>query len=386
MADEQRTERATPKRREKAREQGQLVRSRELPSALTLLGVAALLRFGQAGWISSWRDLFRHLLASSSLAEMNSVTPLLNATGTSAVRWAAPPLALAWCVSASALFLQGGFVFAPAAFEPKWTRFNPVNNLGRVFSVSGFSPMLKSLIPASILLYIAATIAAREWLPLIHSSQMGLGPALDWLAAVLYEFAWKGGLVLLVWAGADYGLQKWNYERSLRMSKQEIRDEFKDTEGNPAIRGRIRRRRGELRRRLMMKQVARATVVITNPDHFAVALQYAPEKMSAPVVLAKGRGIIADKIKREARWHEIPIVENPPLARALYRTVEIGASIPGKLYVAVAEVLAFIYRAEAKAQAEKHAKAQSKARPNSQTGAPGTPSVNPEKGAPPPRA
>jgi flagellar biosynthesis protein FlhB len=359
MADEQRTERATPKRREKAREQGQLVRSRELPSALTLLGVAALIRFGQAGWISSWRDLFRHLLAASSEPELASITPILSATGGSALRWAAPPLMLAWCVSACALFVQGGFVFAPAAFQPNIERFNPINNLSRVFSVGGLSPMLKSLVPASFLLYIAATIVSREWLSLIHSSQMGLGPALDWLATILYEFSWKGGLVLLVWAGADYGLQKWNYERSLRMSKQEIRDEFKDTEGNPAIRGRIRRRRGELRRRLMMKQVTRATVVITNPDHFAVALQYIPEKMPAPLVLAKGRGIIAENIKREARWHEIPIVENPPLARALYRTVEIGASIPAKLYVAVAEVLAFIYRAQA--QARERADAQARA-------------------------
>lgn len=369
MADEQRTERATPKRREKAREQGQLVRSRELPSALTLLSVAALLRFGQTGWISSWRELFRNLLAASSKPEIASIMPILNSTGTSAMRWAAPPLSLAWTIAAFALFLQGGFVFAPAAFQPNWTRFNPVNNLGRVFSVGGLSPMLKSLIPASSLLYIAAVIISREWMALIHSSQMGLSPALDWLAALLYEFAWKGGLVLLLWSGADYGMQKWNYERSLRMSKQEIRDEFKDTEGNPAIRGRIRRRRGELRRRLMMKQVTRATVIITNPDHFAVALQYIPEKMAAPIVLAKGRGILAEKIKREARWHEIPIVENPPLARTLYRTVEIGASIPAKLYVAVAEVLAFIYRAQAQARARADAEARAKNGASSKPGA-----------------
>ncbi len=358
MADEQRTERATAKRREKAREKGQLVRSRELPSAMTLLGVAALLHFGQGGWISSWRDLFRHLLSASSKPEVNSIAPILNATGTSAIRWAAPPLALAWTVSALALFVQGGFVFAPAAFEPNWERFNPAANISRVFSVSGLSPMLKSLIPAAALLYIAAAIVAREWMPLIHSSQMGLGPASDWLAAILYEFSWKGGLVLLLWSGADYGMQKWGYERSLRMTKQEVRDEFKDTEGNPAIRGRIRRRRGEMRRRLMMKQVTRATVVIANPDHFAVALQYIPEKMAAPIVLAKGRGIIAEKIKREARWHEIPIVENPPLARTLYRTVEIGAAIPGKLYVAVAEVLAFIYRTQTQARARAEATAR----------------------------
>src|SRR5215831_457191 len=358
MAGEQRTERATPKRREKAREQGQLVRSRELPSALTLLGIAALLHWSQTGWVTPWRDLFRHLLSASLQPEMQTISPLLNLAGVGAVRWATAPLALAWTLSALALLLQGGFVFAPAAFEPKWQRFNPANNIGRIFSVGGLSPLLKSLIPASALLYIAVAIVSREWTQLIHSSQMGLHAAIGWLAAILYEFSWKGGFVLLVWAGADYGIQKWNYENSLRMSRQEIRDEYKDTEGNPAIRGRIRRRRAELRRRLMMRQISRATVVITNPDHFAVALEYVPAKMAAPVVLAKGRGILAERIKREARWHEIPVVENPPLARALYRTVEIGAAIPGKLYVAVAEVLAFIYRAQAQARARAEAEAR----------------------------
>ena len=380
MADEQRTERATPKRREKAREQGQLVRSRDVPAALTLLGVAALLRWGQTNWVVAWRDLMRNVLDMSMKPEIASVSPLLLSTGTGVVRWGAPPLALAWCVSATALLLQGGFIFAPAAFQPKWDRFNPVNNASRLFSVGNLSPTLKSLIPASFLLYVAASIVSREWMSVIHSSQMGLPRALDWLAAMLYEFAWKGGLILLAWSGADYAIQKWNYERSLRMSRQEIRDEYKDTEGNPQIRGRIRRRRSELRRRLLMRQVSRATVVITNPDHFAVALEYRPEKMAAPVVVAKGRGILAEKIKREARWHEIPVVENPPLARALYRTVEIGASIPAKLYVAVAEVLAFIYRAQVQARARAEAEAR-KANPGAATGA-----ANPQTGAPPGRS
>src|SRR5690242_14226094 len=131
MAGEQRTERATPRRREKAREQGQLVRSRELPSALTLLGVAGVLRWSQIGWVAPWRDLMRHFLASSSNPEMTSISPLLNLAGLGVVKWGAPPLALAWTVSALGLLLQGGFVFAPAAFEPKWNRFNPANNIGR---------------------------------------------------------------------------------------------------------------------------------------------------------------------------------------------------------------------------------------------------------------
>jgi flagellar biosynthesis protein FlhB len=352
MADEQRTERATPRRRQKALERGQLTRSRELPSALTLLGVAAILHWHAAGLLPSFRGLLGGLLALSSHGEMHSLAPLFKLTMLDAIRWAAPPLALAWCVSAAGLMLQGGFVFAPLAFEPNWNRFNPANNISRIFSVGGLSPLLKSLIPVSFLVYLAVAIVSSNWMELIHSSQMGLPEAMAWLATVLYQFAWRGGLILLVWAGIDYGLQKWNYERSMRMSKQEVRDEGKDVEGNPATRSRIRRRMREMRRKQMLKQVRRATVVITNPDEFAVALEYISEQMAAPVVVAKGRGELAQKIKREARWHEIPIVENPPLAQALYRAVEIGGAIPAKLYTAVAEVLAFIYRAQARMRTE----------------------------------
>jgi flagellar biosynthetic protein FlhB len=272
------------------------------------------------------------------------------------------------------LITQGGFVVTPLALQPKWDRLNPVNNISRIFSLGSLSTLLKSLVPVGVLLYLAVGILSRDWLQVTHTSQMGLSAALSWLAQVLYEFAWKGGMVLLVWAGVDYALQKANYERSMRMSKQEIRDEHRDLEGSPATKGRIKRRFREMRRRKMMRQVARATVVITNPDEFAVALEYVPAKMAAPLVLAKGRGELAQKIKREARWYEVPIIENKPLAQALYRTVEVGGTIPAKLYTAVAEVLAFIYRAQAKARAE----AQAKARPEGQgSTAPNPPGENP---------
>lgn len=352
MPDEQKTERATPRRREKARDQGQLVRSRDLPSAFTLLGVALLFRWYQGSWVESWRGLLRHLLDAAARSDLGNIGPLLEWTVASAARWAAPPLILAWVVSAALLMMQGGFVVAPEALQPKWDRFNPANNLSRIFSVAGLSPMLKSLLPAFALLYLTFAILSREWGTLAHSSAFGIRAALDWMYGTLYEFAWKAGLILLTWAAVDYALQKWNYERSLRMSQQELKDEFKDIEGNPRTRGRIRRRRREMRGRFLLRQVKRATVIITNPDHYAVALEYLPEKMSAPVCVAKGRGDIAEIIKREARWHEIPIVENPPLAQALYRAVGIGGTIPAKLYTAVAEVLAFIYRAQQKMQEE----------------------------------
>lgn len=367
MADEQKSERATPRRRKKALEKGQIARSRDLPAALALLAVAVLLRFAEGQWLPAWRGFLRNLLASAGNANANAFLPALHWTTEDMVLWAGPPLAAAFAVSAFGMAAQGGFVFTPQAFEPKFERFNPAGNLGRIFSVGGLSPLLKSLIPAGFLLYLAIGILRRDWLQLIHASAMGLPAEMSWLADVLYEFSWKAGTVLLAWSGVDYGLQRWNYERSLRMSKQEVKDEFKELEGNPTTKGRIRRLRRDLRRKRMLQQVRRATVVITNPDEFAVALEYIPGKMPAPVVLAKGRGELAQKIKREARWHEIPIVENKPLAQALYRTVEVGGAVPAKLYTAVAEVLAFIYRAQARMRAEAEAR---RGNPSRGTGTP----------------
>jgi flagellar biosynthetic protein FlhB len=384
MADEQRTERATPRRREKALERGQLVRSRELPSALTLLAVAALLRWGNGGFLAAWRDLLRHLLATGAHADLTSTASILGWTAWGTARWVFPPFAIAWGVSVMGLLTQGGFVVTPLALEPKWDRLNPVNNISKIFSIGSLSTLLKSLVPVGVLVYLAVGVLSRDWLQVTHTSQMGLSAALSWLVTVLYEFAWKGGMVLLVWAGVDYALQRAGYERSMRMSKQEVRDEHRDLEGNPATKGRIKRRFREIRRRKMMRQVARATVVITNPDEFAVALEYIPVKMPAPVVLAKGRGELAQKIKREARWYEVPIIENKPLAQALYRTVEVGGMIPAKLYTAVAEVLAFIYRAQARARAEAAAKAGAA---NTNTGAAdaGAPANSPGTGPSGPR-
>jgi flagellar biosynthetic protein FlhB len=353
MADEDKSEKGSPKRRQEARERGSVVRSRDLPSSLSLLAVAMLLRWGQSGWVAVWRDLFRHLLAAATAhTDMRVVTPLLNWTAWGVLRWAAPPLAAAWVISLAAMMAQSGLVISPQALEFSFSRFNPVNNISRIFSFGGLSPLLKSLLPMSYLAYLGFSLLLREWYPIMHSSQRGLPNAVAWQFSLLYEFAWKGGMVLLTWSGVDYVLQKVSYERSLRMSKQEVKEEAKNSDGNPQTRSRIKRRRREMRRKQMLQRVARATVVITNPNEYAVALEYIPEKMGAPLVVAKGRGLLAQKIKREARWYEIPIVENVALAQALYRAVEIGDTIPAKLYTAVAEVLAFIYRAQAGLRAE----------------------------------
>jgi flagellar biosynthetic protein FlhB len=195
-------------------------------------------------------------------------------------------------------------------------------------------------------LYLTLAIIVRDWGQILHMSRVSVRSSLVWMLARIFEISWKGGLAFALWSGFDVLLARFNFERQLRMTREEVREDLKETEGHPTVRGRIRRLQREMRRRRMLRDVARATVVVTNPNEYAVALEYQPETMAAPVVVAKGRNLFAQQIKREARWRGIPMVENPPLAQALYRATQVGQAIPAKLYTAVAEILAFIYRTQ----------------------------------------
>jgi flagellar biosynthesis protein FlhB len=219
-----------------------------------------------------------------------------------------------------------------------------------MFSFAGLSRLLRSLLPSAAILYLAVSLIERELPKIAHVSRFEPRALLAELGSLLFEMAWKCGLVMLAWSGADYLFQRWNYERSLMMTKQEVKQESKDTDGNPQVRSRMRRLRRAFLRKVMAKDVARATAVVTNPTHYAVAIEYRPETMAAPVVVAKGRNLLAERIKKIARWHEIPIIENPPLAQALFKATDVGQAIPANLYAAVAEILAFLYRAKMKMQ------------------------------------
>ncbi|MBI1749410.1 MAG: EscU/YscU/HrcU family type III secretion system export apparatus switch protein [Acidobacteria bacterium] len=351
MSDGNKTEQATPRRRQKAREKGRVARSQELPAALVLFTAVLLLWWQPLGVAAPWRDFFRQILNAAVSSELTVTTPVLAWSIIEAVRWAAPVVLAAWCMAVAAMLAQGGFIFSPAALAPDVARFNPVSNLGHLFSFAGLSRLLKSLIPMAVLAYLFVSVMRRDWAGLLHANRMGVRAALGWMMTHAFEFAWKGALVMLFWSGADYFLQRFHFERSLRMSQQEIREEAKEAEVNPEVRRRLRRLQLEMRRKRMVQDVSRATVVITNPNEYAIALEYQPETMPAPLVIAKGRNRLAQQIKQAARWHGIPLVENRPLAQALYRAVEVGQAIPEKLYTAVAEILAFIYRAQARAQA-----------------------------------
>ncbi len=348
MPEGNKTEQPTPRRRQKAREKGQVARSRDLIGSLATMAAVLVIAAQVPAFAGQWRRLLGRTLAAAAGSEVGVDTPLVNWNGYAIVQGAGLALALSWATALVAAFAQGGLVFAPTALQPSFSRMSPASRMQQLCSLPAVGRLLKTLLPVAALVYLATVVLVRDWTAMLGlSHRNGFGLASFSLARV-YEVAWKAGLVLLVWSLVDYFLEHQKLEGDLRMSRQELIDEYKEVEGHPAVKGRIRRLQRQMRRRRMLEDVKRASVVITNPSEFAVALEYGPE-LAAPTVVAKGRNLLARQIKEIARWHNIPLVENPPLAHALYRAVEIGQAIPPKLYAVVAGILAAIFRAQERA-------------------------------------
>jgi flagellar biosynthetic protein FlhB len=257
---------------------------------------------------------------------------------------------MGWVVALSSALAQGGIVFAPTSLMPTLSRISPATRLRQLFSIAALRSFLKSALPATAVVYIAIVCLQRDWSALMTLSTRNAHGLAGFTASRIFEMGWKSALILLLWAFLDYLFERRHFENELKMSRQELVDEFKESEGNPLIKSRVRRLQRQVRRRRMLEDAKRAAVVITNPTSYAIALEY-NAAMLAPIVVAKGRNLLAAEIRQIALWHEIPIVENKPLAHLLYRTVEIGQSVPPKLYAVIAEILAAIYRAQARAQA-----------------------------------
>jgi flagellar biosynthetic protein FlhB len=340
------TEKPSPRRRQKAREQGQVARSRDLSSTLAMCGALGLIAWQGSVGVAAWRTLLRRAFEFSGSETLSPTMPLFIWSGWTVVRCAVPIMVTAWALSVGGSLMQGGLVFAPEALAPKPERLSPGQKLGQIFSLTGLSGMLKSLLPFAAVAYFGLSSLFQHWATLILASNANLWTFTRFVLSVVFEVAWKSSLVLLIWSFVDYFITWRKNENELRMSRDELKQEMKETDGNPQVKMRIRRIQRQMRRQLMLRETERATVVVTNPTHFAVALLYEMD-MDAPIVLTKGKNLLAQKMKELARWKEIPILENPPLAQALYKTVDIGQTIPAKLYTAVAEVLAFVFRAQA---------------------------------------
>jgi len=361
---EERTEKATPRRRQQAQEKGDRVRSRELAGAAgTLAGVLALGQLTER-WSGSWAAAYETFLglgmpqvweqdraASTILAMRHTMAVLLS------------PLLLLFALVIAATLLAslaqgGGLQVNAGTLQPSWEHINPATNLKNVFSLRGLTRLAKSLIPAAFLLALA--IRKVEQQSLIPPMSVERLPT---MFSTVYGILLDTAFILFAWSAVDYLVEWRSWESRLKMSRQDLREEFKQTEGNPQIRGKIRALRRQMRRRRMKADVSRASVVITNPTHYAVALSFDFQTMEPPRVLAKGRDLLAEQIKSDARWAGVPIVENPPLARSLYRHVEEGRAIPFDLYSAVAAILAYLYRQQVEERVRREQAQQKASKP-----------------------
>lgn len=343
-----RSEQPTARRLRKAREKGQVARSKEVSSAAVLLGgLLMLLYFGQTV-LQALEYEMKQLLNFRLPSEItiSYLTEFANSAGTRIAIVVVPILLAIMMFSVIANVMQGGLVFSTESLGFHFEKLSPQKGFEKIFSKNGIAELLKSL-----LLLIAVGIISYQ----VVSAHLPLYPRMVlmdakklfyWTASISYEVFIRVAVMLVVLAIADYYFQKYRFTEQLKMTKQEVKEEFKETEGDPITKGRIRRIQREMARKRMMADVQHADVIITNPTHYSVALSYKVETMDAPKVVAKGVGFLALKIRELAQEHGIPLVENRPLAQTLYKTVEIGESIPGDLYKAVAEILAYIYKAK----------------------------------------
>jgi flagellar biosynthetic protein FlhB len=351
MADEagEKTEKPSAKRLKDARKRGQVAVSRDVSMALGSLAATGVLVAAGSFFLHRLTSTITQSLSrlgDAPLREMKAedLVPLVMSGG-AIVAATAGPIALA--AAATGVFssvVQTGFNFSAEPLTPNWQRLSPAAGFKKLAPSRSGVDTIKAILTSCVLGVLAwrigiglAVDAGRlAWTTPVDSAGRG------WTEGV--RLLWQAGFALLAIGGLDFGVQKWRLLSSLKMTKQELKDEARSGEGNPEIKARVRRIQRDMFRKRMLKAVPRATVVLTNPTHYAVALEYKRDKNAAPVVVAKGQDLIAAKIREIARDHSVPIVENPPLARALFKECEIGDVIPGPLFGAVAEVLAYLIR------------------------------------------
>lgn len=339
----------TAKRIAEARKKGQVPRSRELNTmAITMLGLASMIAMGPR-FTDGFHQLFRaqFVLRRSDIFDTNAMMAHLVTAIGDALQMLAPFFLIMIAVAVLSSVALGGFNVSFESMQPKLSKMDPIKGLKRVFSAKGLMELVKSL--AKFLLVAAATVALLFSLSddLLGLSSLDADQA---IAKGMTMVAWSAVLLsstLILMALIDVPFQLWQHKRDLKMTQQEVRDELKETEGRPEIKGRIRQMQREMAQRRMMQEVPNADVVVTNPTHYAVALRYDPDRMNAPIVVAMGKDLVAGNIRDVAGAHAIPLVEAPALARAIYFNAELNQAIPAALFLAVAQLLAYVFQLRA---------------------------------------
>ncbi len=342
--DAERTEAATPKRRQEARERGEVARSLDLNSGLLLLGACAALALAGGGMGQVLLGAFRDGLQFGARSELGpeAVRGLFLGFSWTVARAILPLALTVAAVGIASNLAQVGFLVTPRVLEMHWERVNPIRGLHNLFSSRGGVEAGKGLLKISVLGLVAYRTLAPEWERFPVLAAMDTPDLIRWELSLGLTLALRVVGVYCLLGAADYGYQRWQHEKRMRMSRTEIQEEGKQQEGNPQIRGRVRSLQQERRMRRMMQAVPTASVVVVNPTHIAVALKY-DQSMRAPMVVAKGKRLLAERIIGLAREAGVPVVQDIPLARSLYKLVDVGGEIPAALYKAVAKILAYVF-------------------------------------------
>lgn len=342
--DGEKTEEPTAKRRADARKKGQVGRSQELNTAFVLLiGFLVLRILWEYLYVNIAEYtiyLYTHLSQSMST---EGISELFIGIMLLLAKTAFPVMIAILIVGLAVNIYQVGLMFSTEKLELRLSNLNPINGFGRIFSKRSLVELVKSILKIIIIGFFLY-LYLKDQIPYMPEFIFfDLPESLAMIADIIFTMAFQVIAVIMVLAAADYAYQKWQTTQDLKMSKQEVKDEFKQMEGDPQIKGKIKQKQRQMAMQRMMSEVPKADVIVTNPTHLAVALQY-KKGMVAPVVLAKGQDLVAERIKQIAREHRIIIVENKPVARALYEAVEVGGTVPAELYQAVAEIIAYVYR------------------------------------------
>ncbi len=339
---------ATPRRKEEARKKGQVFKSQEAISAFMLLGLVAVLKYWLPTMLQRMEELFPYVLSLPSDWTERSVASLMLNILWLGIQIMAPILGAGFLIALAANYIQVGILFTGESMKPQISRLSLVSGAKRMFGVKAWVELAKSLTKVILIGYFLYA-SVRDRLQIFPAlQQLDVGQGAIFLGQAVMELAWKISISFFGIAALDYLYQRWDYEKNLRMSHEELKQEYRQTEGNPELKSEIKKRQRALAMSRMMQDLKKADVVVVNPTHFAVALRYDLNVQKAPYVVAKGQDQVGLRMRELAKEYDLVIMENKPLARALYAQVEIGQGIPADLYKAVAEVLAFVYRLKKK--------------------------------------
>ncbi len=341
----EKTEKATPKKKKKARDEGQVAKSNEITTAFLFIGMFSALKIFGPKMMENILLLIKEMFALFVVKEITITysISLMKHTMQVLVGLITPLLAVSFFIGLISNFLQVGWNPTAKPLQMKLDKLSPIQGFKRLFSMKALVELLKAILKiAAILILVYITLKDYEKV-IITIYDMPIYKAYGMIATICFDLGIKVGILFIIIAAIDFIYQKYDLSKKLKMTKQEVKDEYKQSEGNPEIKSKIRQKMREASMRRMMQELPKADVIITNPTHFAVAIKYDSDNSAAPTVIAKGADLVAAKIREKAKEYYIEIVENKELARTLFYTVEIGEEIPPQLYQTVAEILAFVY-------------------------------------------